>query len=132
MASRQRPKKRYPLPILEFFFFIKMYIIFLLKSMLHWIVRVYRVNENDAASQCKYDQNLTSVGLDHQYLRYKAKIKTPLNVFSPRIPRIKCLCCFKVTDRSSSDVYWCHSENYFQLRRKHWIIGCCYLKTTQK
>lgn len=66
---------------------------------------VCRVNENDAVSQLKYDQNLTAVGLDHRYLRYKTRIKTPLNIFAPRIPRIKCLCCLKVTDGSSSNVY---------------------------
>lgn len=57
---------------------------------------MYRVNENDATSQCKYDQKLTSVGLDHKYLRYKTKIKPPLNIFEPWIVRVKYLCCFKV------------------------------------
>lgn len=68
-------------------------------------MQVYRVNEKVSASQSKYEQNLTSVGLDYQYLRYKTTIKTPLNVFSLRIPRIKCLCSFKLTGRSSADVY---------------------------
>lgn len=45
---------------------IEMYFIFLLKSiLLCFIMLVCRVNENDAVSQCKYDQNLTLVGLDH-------------------------------------------------------------------
>lgn len=103
--DRQRPQKRYPLPLLELFFLLKCTSALLKSIMVNLIMCVYRVKENDTASQCKYDQNLKSVGLDYQYLRHKTKIKTPLNTFALRIPRIKCLCGFKVTERPLSDVF---------------------------
>lgn len=134
-ADRQRPQKKVSFATTRTFFSMKMYISFteITNAILN-NVSIEGKWRGCSFMICKYEQILKSyknqisglawtiISERHKPKQNKTKQnrwKNPLNVFSLRIPRINCLYCFKITDRSSSDVHWSHSANDFQLQRKH-------------